>query len=1157
VYAHKINQSSIRYKYQFLLFQPLLISQTKLGGNASPAPAKKRSIEDVDSSPTASQDEQQKKHRPTLLDTKRIKKPSRYESTKDENEGESGEEEGEEEEEEEDDEEDSELDEGEEEEDIDSAAADIEEDDDEDEVGEPIEDPTIEVRGEGSGRDNEAIPQNFMGDYLGSFDYEDDLELSEAIADPVLSVMGEGCGSDCLVGNGKTEATVEETTAKSSEPKATFFFGEPGCLKLSPMKQTPKPETKRSIFDSLSEEKTNGETEKCRESTPPRNGSELKDTSPDADEATASAAATEETNKSQEAEKNTISQEQIKEEECEPVAKQEFKIKVIETNEKISKGQDETEGVEDEVSLSENQKEEVSDPQNHSDEGEPSSFKKEDLCKVVEKEGDAKERVTEAITRENGPVKIENEVSQKDQKNSNNAVGACNDKVSRETTPEVTPTPNQNETRTKTEPDTITNTKETTSSPSTSEMEIQSAQVTNKSKSSIDDVNLLKKNKVRPEGETKSFERAPETLPPDNNSSDLPKNRLGSSSDAIIICNETIKVNSSSPAEDKLKEQVQKEMQGTSKNPNPEEIKKPMDSAEKHKPDAEPLLAREKISVPKPSTLLNRKRRLNDSQPALRNSTSESEVQEEEPHEDDPTADDLDVGGKRIKMRPKTTNVEARRKVEAQKTQIEETTSSSGEEDARSRRKIIVPQTKQKPTLEEIIEKKLKKTAERDLPEKNDKEKTPEKIAEKTLPPPQSVREATPPTSSFSPPKKSPITKPLKKNLLTQLRQEESEEEAIPRKRTNSETIVPAVPAVPVPNATLSHPEERHRKRRSSEDAKESFSKESSPSEPPPSAEKLKRNNEQDIEEEFEDPLASPVRDSPPPVKEQSPPPEGSARRSGRRGGAAVVHSELPQPKRTRGGAREKAQSEVKAEVKQESEDEDEETAKVSAKLKSEVKEDPVKETPSKEKSSDKDDIKEEPKEEPKEKPKVGRGRGPRKKREVDTTNIIEANDSETPVRQSRRIAQQKIKEEAERRKQEEVALRSMKQELKKKKKAEKEADPTVLEPSGEESESEASEAEEEARSKKKKKFPGKDGAWSSDSEEQPESEEEEEEPPHYETDPGSPLFRSDHEFSPESELEDESQAVPMKRARTVRKENADDQEEVRILFWFKKNKFN
>jgi len=47
VCIHKFNQSSVRYKYQFLLFQPLLISQTKLGGNGSPAPAKKRSIEDV------------------------------------------------------------------------------------------------------------------------------------------------------------------------------------------------------------------------------------------------------------------------------------------------------------------------------------------------------------------------------------------------------------------------------------------------------------------------------------------------------------------------------------------------------------------------------------------------------------------------------------------------------------------------------------------------------------------------------------------------------------------------------------------------------------------------------------------------------------------------------------------------------------------------------------------------------------------------------------------------------------------------------------------------------------------------------------------------------------------------------------------------------
>ncbi|XP_017012754.2 microtubule-associated protein futsch [Drosophila takahashii] len=1101
--------------------KPLLISQTKLGGSASPAPAKKRSIEDVDSSPTASQEEQQKKHRPTLLDTKRIKKPSRYESTKDENEGESGEEGGEEEEEE--DEDDSDLDEGEEEEDIDSAAADIEEDDDEEEVGEAIEDPTIVVRGQGSGQDNETIPLNFMSDYLGNFDYEEDLQLSEAIEDPVLNVIGFGWGADCLVGNGNNgnnEAPVEETTAAAtSEPKATFFFGEPGCLKLSPMKQTPKPETKRSIFDTLSEEQTNGEGEKCRESTPPRNGSALKETPADG-EAAASSAANEEPKKIAEAEKTEISKEQIKDKEIEEVAErdmQEFKVNVIETNEKISKGITKTETLEKAVP---SQKGELSVLQNHSDNVEQSSFKNKDLCEILETEDNVKKRLEEAGIKENGPTKIEDDKpSVADKQNSNKDIktlSKCNDKPSSEA---ETPKTNQNNTRTKTEPETVTPAKE----PTTSEVEIKPTTDPNKSKSiieppveKIDDKSLVKESKVSPEKAKETVESEPESHPLDNKPSTSPEDKLKSSSEAITTCNETLKAENASPAENKLEEKVQKE--GNEKSLKEGDVK--------NKTDA----------VPKPSsTLLNRKRRLNDAQPAFRNSTSESEVQEDEPQDEDPTTDDLDVGGKRIKMRPKTSNVEARRKVEAQKTQIEETTSSSGEEDPRSRRKIITPQTKQKPTLEEIIEKKLKKTTEKELPEAEEKEQAGEKITEK----PQTAREATPPSSSFSPPKKSPITKPLKKNLLTQLRQEESEEEAIPRKRTNSETILPAVS---VPSGPLAPPEERHRKRRSSEDAKECFSKESSPSEPPPSAvsEKLKRNNEQDIEEEVEDP----IKDSSPLVKSQSPPPDNSARRSGRRGGAAVVHSELPQPKRTRGGGRDKIPTEVKAEeVKEESDDDDdEEVTNVTAKLKSEnIKEDPVKETPSKETTPEKEDIKEKSKEEPK--PKVGRGRGPRKKRDVDTTNIIETNDSETPVRQSRRIAQQKIKEEAERRKQEEVALRSMKQELKKKKKAEKEADPTVLEPSGEESESEASEAEEEARSKKKKKLPGKDG-WSSDSEEQPESEEEEEEPPHYETDPGSPLFRSDHEFSPESELEDESQVVPMKRARTVRKENAEDQEE-------------
>lgn len=169
--------------------------------------------------------------------------------------------------------------------------------------------------------------------------------------------------------------------------------------------------------------------------------------------------------------------------------------------------------------------------------------------------------------------------------------------------------------------------------------------------------------------------------------------------------------------------------------------------------------------------------------------------------------------------------------------------------------------------------------------------------------------------------------------------------------------------------------------------------------------------------------------------------------------------------------------------------------------------------------------------------------KGNRKQRDVDATNIIDTTDAETPVRQSRRIAQLKIREEAERRKLEEIALRTMKQELKKKKKAEKEADPTILPPSEPSSESEESEIDTKKKVQKKK-CPGKNGSWSSGSEEQEEPDEEEYEEHHrYETDPGSPLFRSDHEFSPESDIEDETQVVPMKRARTVRKENDIDNE--------------
>lgn len=115
------------------------------------------------------------------------------------------------------------MDEGEEEEDVDSAAADIEEDDDEEDTGEPIEDPTIVVQGQGSGLDCEAIPYNL----IGNFDYEDDLEIGEAIADPMLHVIGQGWGTDCLVGNGKTKLPWRKRQRAHRNQKRRSFLASP------------------------------------------------------------------------------------------------------------------------------------------------------------------------------------------------------------------------------------------------------------------------------------------------------------------------------------------------------------------------------------------------------------------------------------------------------------------------------------------------------------------------------------------------------------------------------------------------------------------------------------------------------------------------------------------------------------------------------------------------------------------------------------------------------------------------------------------------------------------------------------------------------------------------------------------------------------------
>uniref|UniRef100_A0A1B0DLZ7 Uncharacterized protein n=1 Tax=Phlebotomus papatasi TaxID=29031 RepID=A0A1B0DLZ7_PHLPP len=115
----------------------------------------------------------------------------------------SEEDEGEEEEEESDEEEEEEVE---------------EEESADEEYSEPIEESVMIVKGLGSGKDCEGGNVVF--------------ECSETIVEETLYIYGEGNGVDCDVGNTKDD----EKSAAQSKPM--FFFGQPGCLKLSPMKQT-------------------------------------------------------------------------------------------------------------------------------------------------------------------------------------------------------------------------------------------------------------------------------------------------------------------------------------------------------------------------------------------------------------------------------------------------------------------------------------------------------------------------------------------------------------------------------------------------------------------------------------------------------------------------------------------------------------------------------------------------------------------------------------------------------------------------------------------------------------------------------------------------------------------------------------------------------
>ncbi|XP_011182742.2 uncharacterized protein LOC105212455 [Zeugodacus cucurbitae] len=1345
--------------------------------NTTTTQTTKRSLDDVDkSSPRSEELNIIKKARPSLLDVNRAKKPSRYEKTKSEEE-----EEGEEDEDEEDDVDEEEL--SIEEEDIDSAAAEEDENeekeiedsdgdsDEENEVSEAIEEPTLVVRGAGAGEDCDGVNTNtFLLSTVFFDDVCDDAIVGDVVEEATLYICGEGSGAECLVGNDKNDvetATTTTTPTKANEPKATFFFGEPGCLKLSPLKQQPKDKGKKAdvavensqAIDKKSEIVEDATNDKAEDL--PEDQKDAKDISKDCEQAN-------NTDLSKEDAENSTKDQETPD-------KKDLVAKVTANGDDVECGKNilEKNTGEEQEKCAENNKEKVNE-------------------KEVAINDDAKNKVESVEKLEtNKDEVIENSINE--------------NKVEEKTVESGVKDPQKQETL----KSNSLNHKQNANKDVNSELSEKIIKNETSDKASISEP---KKAEIHRKVEVKDIEVPKSAQDNQDNTAtlDVVVEKVATNVSATDLSNENGEGKETLEIEKTKNEEQTKSavvlITESSENAEAKNLTtKTNISSENPKTDLEnvkinPLTATKSISndvtndvsptntspstTSTPHTTINRKRRLEDMPaPAThRLSTSESEVDiHSEQQEELATEDDLDptdVGGKRFKMRPKITNTDIRKKVEAQKGRVDETTSSSGEEDARRRRKIITPRRqiercvknlkvaheaaakressqaqtskqaentiagvgeekcealnltsptttlafppvfptvatttttqmpflsattpliqmpppaptapltsaqttpttptgRQKPTLAEIIEKKLKKSCEKAATTVEvETPPTPPAIAATTTIAIAATTTSTNDVSStlatFSPPKKSPITKPLKKNLLTQLRQEESDEDSIPRKRTISDAgstetakkleIHSGEEKEPTPErkmperktperkaseatfnerATVSRktPDrktpERQRKRRSSEEVKVTGANES------------ESNKEMKYETlvEYEAKTEVVVK------KEKSPSPAEAAvvgRRSSRRSAATVIYAELPQPKRTRGGAKattpiatpkkaanikEDKSSEVakevsKAVVEAVSADDSnaatsnteitaesiyqetveittikETTKKAGSTAKESSKEAKAKAKPTKATKATKKDAKKEAativKEEPKPKPEkkaaatnasdvknasttapststtpekaekpvlvkstptpsptktptpeknssentsaTARGRGPRKQREVDATNIIETIDSETPVRQSRRIAQQKIREEAERRKLEEIALRTMKQELKKKKKAEKQVDPTVAEPS-EPSSSEESEVE--LKKKAKKKCPGKDG-WSSGSEEQEEPEEEDE-PPQY-SDPGSPLFRSDHEFSPESDLEDETQVVPMKRARTARKEDAEEGED-------------
>lgn len=77
--------------------------------------------------------------------------------------------------------------------------------------------------------------------------YNESVYLGDIVEDPVLIFRGEGSGEESLVGN--------------EEKKKIFFFGQPGCLKNSPVKTSPENHTSKPVESTSTAEE--GKLQNC------------------------------------------------------------------------------------------------------------------------------------------------------------------------------------------------------------------------------------------------------------------------------------------------------------------------------------------------------------------------------------------------------------------------------------------------------------------------------------------------------------------------------------------------------------------------------------------------------------------------------------------------------------------------------------------------------------------------------------------------------------------------------------------------------------------------------------------------------------------------------------------------------------------------------